>query len=64
MRISANGQVTIPEAIRRQAGLAPHAEIEIEFDGESIRIVALGAPRQMAGPLLSPEEIRVLLGTA
>ena len=30
MRISANGQVTIPETIRRQAGLTPHAEIEIE----------------------------------
>lgn len=64
MRISANGQVTIPEAIRRQAGLAPHAEIEIEYDGETIRIVPIGRSRPMAGPLLTPEEIRVLLGAA
>lgn len=64
MRISANGQVTIPETIRRQAGLAPHAEIEIDFDGESIRIVPLGSPRPVIGPLLSPEEIRALLGAA
>ena len=64
MRISANGQVTIPEAIRRQAGLMPHAEFEIEFDGESIRIVPMDAPRPSFTPLLSPEEIRALLGTA
>jgi len=64
MRISANGQVTIPEAIRRQAGLAPHAEIEIDFDGETIRIVPSAPQRPLAGPLLSAEEIRVLLGPA
>ncbi len=67
MRISANGQVTIPEAIRRQAGLTPYAEIEIEYDGETIRIVPIGAPRVTAGragPLLTPEEIRALLGAA
>jgi bifunctional DNA-binding transcriptional regulator/antitoxin component of YhaV-PrlF toxin-antitoxin module len=65
MRISASGQVTIPEAIRRQAGLAPHAEIEIDYDGESIRIVPRASLHQgPPTPLLSPEEIRALLGAA
>jgi AbrB family looped-hinge helix DNA binding protein len=64
MRIDASGQVTIPEAIRRQAGLAPDTEIEIDYDGESIRIVPRGVSRPGGLPLLSPEEIRVLLGTA
>jgi len=65
MRISASGQVTIPEAIRRQAGLAPYAEIEIDYDGESIRIVPrAGLHQGPLTPLLSPEEIRALLGTA
>jgi len=65
MRISASGQVTIPEAIRRQAGLGPFAEIEIDYDGESIRIVPrAGLARGALTPLLSPEEIRALLGPA
>ena len=65
MRISTRGRVTIPEEIRRQAGLHPHSEVEIEFDGETIRILprtSLG--RLAAAPLLSPEEVRFLLGRA
>ncbi len=63
MRISASGRVTIPEAIRRQAGLLPHSEVEIEFDGESIRIVPRTRRPLCAAPLLSPEEVRFLLGS-
>lgn len=62
MRISARGRVTIPEEIRRQAGLLPDSEVEIEFDGEGIRIVPRARLHRAAMPLLSPEEIRVLLG--
>jgi len=62
MRISARGRVTIPEEIRRQAGLHPHSEVEVEFDGETIRIVPSRPPRRLAAPLLSPEEVRFLLG--
>ena len=64
MRIGASGQVTIPEAIRRQAGLAPDTEIDFDYDGETIRIVPRGTSRPSLAPLLSPEEIRVLLGAA
>jgi AbrB family looped-hinge helix DNA binding protein len=62
MRISARGRVTIPEEIRRQAGLLPHSEVEIEFDGEGIRIVPRIGRHFPTAPLLSPEEVRALLG--
>lgn len=35
MRVTSKGQVTIPEAIRRQAGLLPGTEVEFTFkDGK------------------------------
>jgi AbrB family looped-hinge helix DNA binding protein len=39
MRITSKGQVTIPAAIRKQAGLLPHTEVNFEFDGKAVRIV-------------------------
>lgn len=39
MRINANGQVTIPVALRRRAGLLPGIEVECWLDGETIRIM-------------------------
>ena len=41
MRITSKGQVTIPAKIRERAGLLPHTEVEIVFDGTSVRIVRL-----------------------
>jgi AbrB family looped-hinge helix DNA binding protein len=44
---SAEGQVTIPQTIREQAGLHPHSEVEFELraNGEVlIRPVAAAAP--------------------
>jgi bifunctional DNA-binding transcriptional regulator/antitoxin component of YhaV-PrlF toxin-antitoxin module len=38
MRITSRGQVTIPMAMRKRAGLSPHTEVEVEFDGEAVRI--------------------------
>jgi AbrB family looped-hinge helix DNA binding protein len=38
MRITSKGQVTIPLAIRKKAGLLPNTEVEFEFDGEAVRI--------------------------
>ena len=32
------GQVTIPIAIRKKAGLLPNTEVEVDFDGEHVRI--------------------------
>ena len=30
MKITSKGQVTIPQAVREQAGLLPHSEVEFE----------------------------------
>lgn len=38
MRVTSKGQVTIPEAIRRQAGLLPGTEVEFSFDGEKVKL--------------------------
>jgi antitoxin PrlF len=38
MRITTKGQVTIPQAFREALGLLPHAEVEFELDGDSVRI--------------------------
>ena len=45
MRLTNKGQVTIPVAVRRQLGLRPGDDVEIEVDGGSARI-----RRSAAGP--------------
>jgi AbrB family looped-hinge helix DNA binding protein len=44
MRITSKGQVTIPQAIREQAGLMPGAEVEFEIDGKTVRIALVRKP--------------------
>ena len=39
MRITTNGQVTIPKAIRDKLGLLPHTEVAFVLDGNSVRLV-------------------------
>ena len=39
MRISAQGQVTIPSEIREKLGLVPDTEVDFEVDGDAVRIV-------------------------
>lgn len=39
MRITSNGQVTIPRAVRERAGLHPHTEVEIFLVEGGVRIV-------------------------
>lgn len=48
MRIMSKGQVTIPQAVREEAGLLPHTEVEFIVDGDGVRIVKVRAPP--AGP--------------
>ncbi len=36
MRITSKGQVTIPKAIREQAGLLPHTEVAFSIDGDRV----------------------------
>jgi antitoxin PrlF len=46
MRITAKGQVTIPQEIRQRLGLLPETEVEFEVVGKTARIrkVGGGAP--------------------
>lgn len=72
MRITSKGQVTIPRAIREQAGLLPHTEVEFVYDGKTVRIgradrkkTSRGARlithmRGRGGGTLSTEEIMAL----
>ncbi len=48
MRITSKGQVTIPVEIRERAGLMPNTEVDFEYDGKAVRIVA-AARRTKAG---------------
>ncbi len=45
MRITSKGQVTIPIDIREKAGLRPGTEVEFEYDGTTVRIVAAKEPK-------------------
>ena len=36
MRITSKGQVTIPKAIREQAGLLPHTEVAFSIAGDKV----------------------------
>ena len=42
MRITAKGQVTIPQEIRRRLGLLPDTEVEFEVVGKTARIRKAG----------------------
>ena len=39
MRITSKGQVTIPIAIREQAGFLPETEVEFILDGSAVKII-------------------------
>ena len=39
MRITAKGQVTIPQKIRQEAGLLPHTEVEFILEDDGVRII-------------------------
>ena len=38
MRMTSKGRVTIPFALRAKAGLLPNTEVEIDYDGEYVRV--------------------------
>jgi AbrB family looped-hinge helix DNA binding protein len=48
MRINSRGQVTIPEKIRRQARLLPGTEVEVVYDGETVRIIRSSPKKRMS----------------
>lgn len=55
MRITAKGQVTIPQEIREKSGLMPNTEVTFEFDGRAVRIVKArsGAKKSRGATLVS-----------
>lgn len=48
MRMTSKGQVTIPAALREQAGLLPGTEVEFSITGKTVRITR-AAGRKGAG---------------
>jgi len=61
MRITSKGQVTIPQAIREQAGVLPNTEIEFVVTGDVVAIVkAVRAKRASRGA----RAVAGLVGTA
>jgi AbrB family looped-hinge helix DNA binding protein len=45
MRITAKGQVTIPIAIREQAGLLPDTEVEFVLERGGVKIIKKKSPK-------------------
>jgi antitoxin PrlF len=39
MRITAKGQVTIPQSVRERSGLMPGTDVEFEVDANGVRLV-------------------------
>lgn len=47
MRVTSKGQVTIPQAIREQAGLLPNTEVEFLVEEGGVRVVKAGKARRL-----------------
>jgi AbrB family looped-hinge helix DNA binding protein len=45
MRITAKGQVTIPQEIREQLGFLPETEVDFQVDGNTVRLVKVKPKR-------------------
>lgn len=43
MRITAKGQVTIPQGVRESAGFMPGTDVEFRIDGGDVRLVKASA---------------------
>lgn len=54
MRITAKGQVTIPQDVREQAGLMPGTDVEFEIEAGAVRLVKVkpGLNRKSRGEKL------------
>ena len=59
MRVTSNGQVTIPIAIRQRAGLLPGAEVEFVVKGDTVIL-----RRQKQGTRRGAGLVATLRGTA
>jgi AbrB family looped-hinge helix DNA binding protein len=64
MRITAKGQVTIPESIRRQEGLLPGTEVEFVRDAEGVRIAPARGGRTTQRERSVQDALNQLYGSA
>ncbi len=48
MRITAKGQVTIPQEIRDQLGFLPETEVDFQVDGNTVRLVKVKPRRGLS----------------
>lgn len=48
MRITSKGQVTIPQAVREQAGLLPETEVDFVVERDGVRIVKARPGRRVS----------------
>jgi AbrB family looped-hinge helix DNA binding protein len=53
MKITSKGQVTIPQEIRRKAGLLPHTEVIFQMKGNAVQIVKADSPQTSRGKKLT-----------
>jgi AbrB family looped-hinge helix DNA binding protein len=69
MRVTSKGQVTIPQRIRQQLGIAPGSEVDFQLDEHGVRLVRVGGRdghalaagmRGTATVAMSTEEIMAL----
>jgi len=58
MRITSKGQVTIPQAVREQAGLLPETEVEFVVEHDVVRIVKVSAARRPSRGQRAVERLR------
>jgi len=58
MRITSKGQVTIPQAMREQAGLLPHTEVDFVLERNGVRIVKASRARRSSRGVQAVERLR------
>jgi len=58
MRITSKGQVTIPQAVREQAGLLPQTEVEFVVEQDGVRIVKAHPARRPSRGRRAVEHLR------
>lgn len=60
MRITSRGQVTIPIELRERLRLLPGTEVDIEQDGDTLRLRRCGAPRDASRGAIAVARLRGL----
>lgn len=62
MRITSKGQVTIPQAVREEAGLLPETEVDFVVEADGVRIVKAERAHRPTRGALAVERLRQSTG--